>query len=244
MKRVPWSTCVLAVVLGMPTSSAFAQEKDIDEKGEVQIGQHSLDLKAGNLYMIQVDGQNFMPQVAINPGYLRQSGPFDFNNRTSFKATFVPQQTQKHTLSVLPQIFGEPLQAKKFTYKFTLKHVALGEKPLLKADTKLDGNDPTYENSKKATKVFPLAVKSGETYVVEMIAKNQNAFAVAGFDPYLVLKDENGKMVMSDDDSAGNLNSRMVYRANEDGQFQVYATTLGENQFGEFTVTIRSTEKK
>ena len=249
MKTFQWSTYLLALTVALHAAGAsYGQGKDVEEKGEIQIGRHSAELTAGELYLIKVEGNGFMPQVNVNPGYLNYSNSVDFNNRNKFSASYVPKQTQKHTFSVLPQLFGEPATGAKLSYTFSVKRVVLSEKPVLKVATKLDKDDPRYErNFRKAFhKVFPLAVKSGEFYVIEMIHKRgAGLFRQPGdLDPYLILEDEATKLLASDDDSAGELNSRLVYQATKDGQFQLIATSLGDNQFGEFTLTIRSSEKK
>ncbi len=245
MKTIRCLAYVFAISLTLARAS-LAQEKDLEAKGEIQVGLHTYEMKAGEFYFVQVIGNGFMPNVTVEPGYLL-SGPFDPNNRTKFSAPFVPQNTQKHTFTVLPNLFGQKLPGEKLSYDISIKKLPLNEATLMKDVSKLEKNSPRYERNfrKGFHKSYPLNVKKGEFYVVEMIRKGKGFFrAQDELDPYLVLEDANQKSVAQDDDGAGNLNSRIVYYATADANLSIIATTLGDNQFGDFTLTVRTTEKK
>ena len=80
--------------------------------------------------------------------------------------------------------------------------------------------------------------------MIDMVHKQ--GFGFGGLDPYLYLEDVNPampmqKIVASDDDSGGDLNARIVYRATKDGEFRIIATSLNKTP-GDFTVTVREQE--
>jgi Ca2+-binding EF-hand superfamily protein len=59
------------------------------------------------------------------------------------------------------------------------------------------------------------------------------------FDAYLYLADPDGEILAQDDDGGGNLNSRIVYRADRRGTYYLIATSLGGNGLGAFSFSVR-----
>jgi serine/threonine protein kinase/Tfp pilus assembly protein PilF len=98
----------------------------------------------------------------------------------------------------------------------------------LKLEGKLDGQTPTL--------LYEVKLTAGKAYVIDMVSPDPKAL-----DPYLVLHDDDGKRLAEDDDSGGNLNARITYRALRDGVYRIYATTSNKGR-GAFTLTVR--EKK
>jgi tetratricopeptide (TPR) repeat protein len=84
-----------------------------------------------------------------------------------------------------------------------------------------------------AYKLLPVKLMAGRTYILEMDHVDQS-----GLDPFLVLANRAGQVVAQDDDSGGNLNARIVYRAPETGMFRVYATTFLPGMTGAFRLTV------
>ncbi len=69
MKTFQWSTYLLALTVALHSAGAsYGQDKDLEEKGEIQIGRHSADLTAGQLYVIKVEGNGFTPPAPIADG--------------------------------------------------------------------------------------------------------------------------------------------------------------------------------
>src|SRR5438552_13607086 len=58
------------------------------------------------------------------------------------------------------------------------------------------------------------------------------------FDTYLRLLDKKGKQLAEDDDSGGDLNSRIVHSPTESGDHVVVATTF-DGEVGKFTLKVR-----
>ncbi len=96
--------------------------------------------------------------------------------------------------------------------------VVAGKAILEKKDGLLQANDPPYKNTGRQQQVFQVKFVAGKSYIIEMLARDPK------FDPFLVLEDPNGNFLMEDDDSGGNLDARLVYRATQTGLHRVIAT--------------------
>lgn len=66
-------------------------------------------------------------------------------------------------------------------------------------------------------KIHTLRLDKGKTYVLDMISKD--------FDAWLRIADAAGKTLAQDDDSGGNLNSRIRFTAPRDEVYQIIATS-------------------
>jgi hypothetical protein len=78
--------------------------------------------------------------------------------------------------------------------------------------------------------VQPVNMQAGKTYTIDLISDD--------FDAFLRLLDPKGTEVAFDDDSGGDLNSRIVYECKEDGVFRIIMTSL-DRQAGEFTLKVQ-----
>ena len=83
-------------------------------------------------------------------------------------------------------------------------------------------------------KLYSPTFTAGTTYIIELNKTNNQT----NLDPYLILKNPQGQKVAEDDDSGGELNSRIVFRATQTGVHQIYATTLDRGQTGPFRLII------
>jgi hypothetical protein len=81
--------------------------------------------------------------------------------------------------------------------------------------------------------IYRVRLQAGVTYVIDMVSPDPKAL-----DPYLVLQDADRKTLAEDDDSGGNLNARITFRAQADGIYRIRATSFGAAR-GPFTLTVR-----
>jgi hypothetical protein len=81
-------------------------------------------------------------------------------------------------------------------------------------------------------KAYPYKMEAGKYYRIDLVAKEQT------LDPYLRLEDPAGKVVAEDDDSGGNLNSRIIYQAKATGEHKIICTTFGQGMTGKFSLTV------
>ncbi|MBI3411885.1 MAG: redoxin domain-containing protein [Planctomycetes bacterium] len=103
----------------------------------------------------------------------------------------------------------------------------------LKVEGKLTDEDPKDKVFKGSPhKVHEYKMKANTIYVIDMASKD--------FDSVLRLENSAGKQVALNDDSGpGTLDSRIVYKALEDGAYRIIATCLDKKP-GSYTLTART----
>jgi len=125
--------------------------------------------------------------------------------------------------------------------KFTLKVAEFNLKGEAKARDIGDGieikgqianTDKSVLN--KLGKIYSVNLKAGQTYTIDM--------ASGTIDSYLYLFDSKGNKVAEDDDSGGNQDARIVFRAEADGVYHILATSFENDETGEFSLNIRKKE--
>jgi hypothetical protein len=102
---------------------------------------------------------------------------------------------------------------------------------------RLNANDPADDARSVPCQLHSIALKANKTYVIDLESTE--------FDAYLRLESPEGKMIQEDDDSGGNLNSRIEYRVPADGNYRLVAMPLHNangNVGGQYT--LRVTEKE
>lgn len=97
---------------------------------------------------------------------------------------------------------------------------------------KLEPTDPPDRLLGGPCRMYRFQFHQGRTYQVDMISR--------ALDSYLHLEDPAGNVLISDDDSGGALNSRIIYLCPKDGEYQVVCTALGRNP-GPFTLRVTET---
>jgi WD40 repeat protein/tetratricopeptide (TPR) repeat protein len=85
--------------------------------------------------------------------------------------------------------------------------------------------------------IYRVRLKAGVTYVIDMVSPDTKAL-----DPYLVLQDADGKTLAEDDDSGGDLNAQITFRAPADGVYRLRARSYRAGR-GPFTLTVRLAEQ-
>lgn len=103
-------------------------------------------------------------------------------------------------------------------------------KSVLKEDGTLKPDDMADPVRGQPCKVHQTLFKKGTTYVVDMTSD--------AMDCYLRLVDESGTELAADDDSGGNYNARVFYKATKDGNVKIHATTFAGGE-GAYTVSVR-----
>jgi hypothetical protein len=79
-------------------------------------------------------------------------------------------------------------------------------------------------------KSYTFKMTAGRTYKIDMVSKD--------LDSFLRVENAKGEEVASDDDSGGNLNARIIYRAPKTEDFQIIATSLAGGE-GKFNLTVK-----
>jgi hypothetical protein len=83
-------------------------------------------------------------------------------------------------------------------------------------------------------KVHELRLSPGAAYTFDLHSED--------FDAFLRLEDAAGKKLAEDDDGASYLNSRIVFRTNQEGAFRLVVTSCDPGQVGPYRLTVRRAE--
>jgi pre-peptidase len=154
----------------------------------------------------------------------------DLNSRIIYS----PTQTGEHDVVVTTfdgQVGKFSLKVTEYTLKGEAKARNVGDNGLNITDSIAQNNTSRLG---KLARVYSINVKAGQTYTIDLISQD--------IDPYLYLFNGNSKLLAQDDDSGGDLNSRIVIRATQDGVFHIVATSLGGDETGEFNLRVRKGE--
>jgi len=102
----------------------------------------------------------------------------------------------------------------------------------LKFEGKLTKDDALDKKRNAASKVHTVRLKAGKTYTIDMVSKE--------FDSYLRLEDKDGKELDEDDDSGGDLNARIIFNCQKDGNYRVICTAYAADGVGNYVLTVKS----
>jgi hypothetical protein len=83
----------------------------------------------------------------------------------------------------------------------------------------------------KTAKQYTVTLKKGQSYQIDHMSKD--------FDCYLYLYSPTGQLLAQDDDGGEGLNSRIVHRAEADGDYVIVATSLGGRSTGAYQFSVR-----
>jgi serine protease Do len=122
-----------------------------------------------------------------------------------------------------------------------------GGKIVYEKEGKLTKADPTDKKQQDCyAQVHLFKMVPGYAYTIDMLALNppKKSNPKVELDPFLRLEDANGKELAEDDDGAGNLNARIVFRPTEEGEYRIIATTCDPGQSGGYKLVIRQAELK
>jgi predicted Zn finger-like uncharacterized protein len=98
----------------------------------------------------------------------------------------------------------------------------------------LTARDPRLQGDEfggQPYKLYNIPMEQGKTYEIDM--------ASTRFDCFLILLGPNHRTLAMDDDGGGELNSRIRYQARATGTHRIVATSLDEDEVGNFTLAVR-----
>ncbi len=105
---------------------------------------------------------------------------------------------------------------------------------------KLDvGDDRDKKFKDSYCKVHLVRMTAGKTYVIRMNAEDEDKI-----DSVLRVEDAKGKELAWNDDAPGEmtLNLRIDFKCAKDGVYRISATSLNDNETGNFTLTVKLAE--
>ncbi len=107
-----------------------------------------------------------------------------------------------------------------------------GGKVVLDKKERLAAEDPRVgPREPSAHRAYTLSMDPGSIYTLEMTSKEVDSF--------LRLEDSAGKQLAADDDSAGDLNARIVFRPSREGAYRIIVATEDAGRGGSFQLTVR-----
>jgi hypothetical protein len=245
--RIPLSLVAFLAMIGLPAFTTAQDKNEQTATGKIVVAKHVFKFQVGDIYEAVAEGTNFVPQLNVNQRELTMTQlqvKFDPNTRYVSRHYLVPKASGDFPIVINYSPFGtDPLQP--LEYKIAVKRYSFAKTPLFEKQDKLAASDPVYQERGSPHKAYPITLKSGKFYMIDMVHKQGFGFG-GGLDPYLYLEDTkpanaNQRVVAHDDDSGGDLNARIIYQATKDGEFRVIATSLNKTP-GDFTVTVREQE--
>jgi serine protease Do len=106
---------------------------------------------------------------------------------------------------------------------------------VMELDGKLESTDVRdHEKKDSYHRIYELKLTPGAAYTFDLQSDD--------FDAFLRLEDAAGKKLAEDDDGAGNLNSRIVFRTNQEGAFRLVVLSMQAGQTGAYRLTVRRAE--
>ena len=205
---------------------------EVAEKNTTDLGDFSrvvsVQLKAGQSYMFDLKSDDFDSQLYIFDGKSKLLA------QDHTKVFHVPTVDGAHHLIVksFDSKAGKfDLEVNEFNLKGEANPRDIGKNGLV-VKGQIGNNDDTPVG--KDGKIYSVQLKAGQTYTLDLESKD--------IDAYLYLFDAKSTLLSQDDDSGGELNSRIVFRAERDGVYHIIATSLGGQDTGEFTLKVRKRE--
>lgn len=193
----------------------------------------TIKLLKDKTYIIDLVSKDFDPFLRLlnkKGGELAEDddGGGDLNSRIIYSAT----KTEDHEI-VVATFDGEVGKFNLKVREFILKGEAKA-RPIGKDGFTITANIAQGDVSAigKLGRIYSFQLKAGETYTIDQESPTM--------DSYLYLFDGKSKMLAQDDDSGGDVNSRITYRATADGVVHVLASSLDGAETGEFTLRIRT----
>ena len=107
--------------------------------------------------------------------------------------------------------------------------VVFGADGLFNSDNVLNPLDPTRDQ--RHYKLYSIRMEAGKHYEIDMVSRQ--------LDSYLYIFDDKNAVVSQDDDSGGDLNSRIFFTPLRTGNFRIMATSFGPGETGAFNLTVR-----
>lgn len=208
-------------------------EPNLNISAELAAKVHLVKLQAGVKYRIDLEAPKFDPVLAIQDEAGKQVAFNDdiSNDNLNSRLEFMPAKdgTYKIVTASLKDVGA-------FTLSITEAGKG-GKEPVGGKDVKFEGkvsdDDPKFKLGAKALshKVHEAKLLAGKKYQFDLVKKD------GSIDPFLILQDSGGKVLLFDDDGGGFPNSRMTFNCPKDGTYKLLAAALdGE---GDYVLTIK-----
>jgi hypothetical protein len=215
-------------------TGTISEDKGLNDKGQpYQVV--ALKTESGKTYQVRVTSPIGSPLLELQ----------DLKGKVLQTSTFGPGPASTLTYSSKKEgeyriaIIGQVGQKTSFTLTITESKLLPPQAP---QKLVVQAGKPAVVNSQltlqdqsapinKLHKVYTFEGKKGITYQIDLHSK--------AFDAYLYLKDAQDKTLMENDDNGESLDSRIVFTATKTGTYKIVATSLGGQETGPFTLTVK-----
>jgi len=200
---------------------------------------HALRLEKDKVYVAELVGQGINPFVHLedSAGNVLSQGMNRANNVSRLRFTVPKDDIFLFYVASLGGGEGKYALSVKLFVAAQVKLIPLAT-PVANKPTEIQGqlsaDDPPDQFRDYPSKVHTIDLPAGKTYVIDMIS-NQ-------FDSYLMLQNASAVIIAQDDDSGGNLNSRIRFQPPANGRYRIVATTFN-GQVGAFTLRVTEQTK-
>ncbi|MFO0866693.1 MAG: PPC domain-containing protein [Gemmataceae bacterium] len=198
---------------------------------------HKLRLAAGKTYVIDMISSDFDTFLRLEDAAGKQLAEDDDGGQeTNAQLVFTPEKTSDFKVIATRFEEGEGAYTLKIDeLKYKVGKAQTIPKAGLSIDTKLDNTDAFDQlGGKQRFKLYSVKLDAGKTYTIDMTSGD--------FDSFLRLMDNRFKLLESDDDGGGNLDSRITFRPRENGVYHIIATTL-DGDLGDFNLRVKADDK-
>ena len=209
-------------------AAGFELGGDLGENDETDLGKRtkviSMQLKADQAYLFEIESSDFDCQLYVFDGKTKLLG----QDPQKVVASGTANGDHHLVVATFDENVGKfNLKARAFTLKGEAKPREIAKNGLSITDN-IGQNDTTELG--KLGKVYSVTLKAGQSYTIDLESGTM--------DSYLYLFDAKTKLLAQDDDSGGDLNSRITFRAERDGVYHIVATSLDGDETGEFTLKV------
>jgi hypothetical protein len=216
-------------------NEALAATDVNDPKLDKPAKRYTVKLQKDKTYIIDLVATDFDPYLRLlNKKGDELAEDDDGGGMLNSRIIYAPKESEDHQV-VVATFDGDVgkfnLKVREFALKGEAKAREVGKDGFTITANIAQGDVSALG---KLGRLYSVQLKAGETYMIDLES--------ATMDSYLYLFDSKNKMLAQDDDSGGDLNSRITYRAAADGVFHVIASSLDGDETGEFTLKVRKGE--
>jgi S1-C subfamily serine protease len=148
------------------------------------------------------------------------------------------KRTPGNTYSIVPESAGpDPLakmkKVKSLTARLDPNDPKLSQEIMDKIEVRPEAKPAPFP-----FKAYSLKLEKGKTYIIDMVRIGTPRAEDQKFDPLLLLQDKDMKIVEQDDDSLGDLNSRIVFNCKETETYRLIASCMPPHVASDFRIDV------
>ena len=227
MRLSAFSLCVLLIIFGVLTGSAYGQNKSKQIKGNItgvnRKAVYKIKFETNHIYVIDLESKAFDTFLEVRDASNKLLAENDDGGKgLNSRLVFVPSKSATY------QIVASPLRVGTGPFTLTIRE----DKAYFAAVGKLTRKDALDRvRTRSHHKVHVVKLSVGNRYTIDLISPD--------FDTYLRVEDASGTSLAQNDDGGEGLNSRLSFRAEKNGNYRIIATAFDGNDLGSYSIIIR-----